>query len=237
MKFTDDGIIISSKKHGENSLIIKILSKNHGICNIYAKNAINSKSYAKYQIGNLVFFDLYAKNDNVLAYAKIENLESFSAKYILEFKKLQIITYFSLIISQNFMDLDPNQDLFNVFLEFLRKLDQDNRNILANIVKLELKLLEIFGYGLDLSSCAVTSSDRDLYFISPKSGRVVSKKAAAGYENKLFKLTDFFRNKLILNDQIRKDDLIKSLDIGKFFMKKYNLLKLESEKIRMLVVK
>ena len=104
MKFTDDGIIISSKKHGENSLIIKILSKNHGICNIYAKNAVNSKRYAKYQIGNLVFFDFYAKNENVLAYAKIENLESFSSKYILEFNKLQMIIYFSLIISQNFMD-------------------------------------------------------------------------------------------------------------------------------------
>lgn len=237
MKFTDDGIIISSKKHGENSLIIKILSKNHGICNIYAKNAVNSKRYAKYQIGNLVFFDFYAKNENVLAYAKIENLESFSSKYILEFNKLQMIIYFSLIISQNFMDLDPNQDLFSVFLEFLRNLDQDNRNILANIVKLELKLLEIFGYGLDLSNCAVTFSDRDLCFISPKSGKAVSKKAAIGYEDKLLKLTDFFKQKLILNDQISKVDLIQSSDITRFFMKKYNLLRLESEKIRMLVVK
>ena len=237
MKFTDDGIIISSKKHGENSLIIKILSKNHGICNIYAKNAVNSKSYTKYQIGNLVFFDLYAKNDNVLAYAKIENLESFSSKYILEFNKLQIIIYFSLIISQNFMDLDPNQDLFNVFLEFLRNLDQNNRNILANIVKLELKLLEIFGYGLDLSNCAVTFSDMDLCFISPKSGKAVSKKAAVGYEDKLLKLTDFFKQKLILNDQISKVDLMESSDITRFFMKKYNLLRLESEKIRMLVLK
>jgi DNA repair protein RecO (recombination protein O) len=237
MKFTDDGIIISSKKHGENSLIIKILSKNHGICNIYVKNAINYRSYAKYHIGNLVFFDCYAKNDNVLAYAKIENLKSFSAKHILEFNKLQIITYFSLIISQNFMDLDPNQDLFDDFLEFLQNLDQDNRDILANIIKLELKLLEIFGYGLDLSHCAVTSSDRDLYFISPKSGKAVSKKAAEGYENKLFKFTNFFRNKLILNDEVSKDDLMQSLDISKFFMQKYNLLKSESGKIRMLVVK
>ena len=108
---------------------------------------------------------------------------------------------------------------------------------MANIVKLELKLLEIFGYGLDLSNCAVTFSDRDLCFISPKSGKAVSKKAAIGYEDKLLKLTDFFKQKLILNDQISKVDLIQSSDITRFFMKKYNLLRLESEKIRMLVVK
>ena len=103
MKFSDEGIIISAKKYGENSLIIKILSKNHGICNAFIKNAISSKSYSKYQIGNLIFFDLYAKNNDSLAYVKIENLQSFASKYILDFTKLNIINLFCLIISKNFM--------------------------------------------------------------------------------------------------------------------------------------
>jgi DNA repair protein RecO (recombination protein O) len=225
MKFSDEAIIISSKKHGENSLIIKLLSKNYGICNIYAKNAVNSKSYSRYEIGNLVYFDLYAKNNNSLAYAKIENIESFSSRYIYDIKKIRIIRLFSLVISDSFMDLDPNQDLFLSFLEFLKNLNQDNKNILANIIKFEIKLLEIFGYGLDLSCCAVTGSNKNLYFLSPKSGRVVSKEIGKPYEDKLFKLTDFFKSKLILSDNILISDLLQTLDITKFFMKKYQLFK------------
>jgi len=224
MKFTDDGIIISAKKHGENSIIIKILSQDHGICNIFVKNAINSKSYSKYQVGNLVFFDLYAKNNNSLAYAKIENLESFSSRYITNINKLNIINLFSLVIAKNFMDLDPNRDLFSSFLQFLRDLDQDNMNILSNIIKFELRLLEIFGYGLDLSCCAANGSSDNLYFISPKSGRAVSRDAGMPYENKLFKLTNYFKNNLTLNNKILRDDLLQSLDITKYFMIKYNLL-------------
>ena len=236
MKFSDEGIIISAKKYGENSLIIKILSKNHGICNAFIKNAISSKSYSKYQIGNLIFFDLYAKNNDSLAYVKIENLQSFASKYILDFTKLNIINLFCLIISKNFMEQDPNQSLFSSFLSFLESLEQDQKSTLSNIIKFELKLLEIFGYGLDLSVCVVNGKNNNLYFISPKSGKAVSYEDGRKYQDKLFLLSNFFKNDLILNKDITIEDLLQSSDIVKFFMKKYGLLDMKSVSLRSKVI-
>ena len=224
MKFSDEGIIIFAKKHGENSLIIKILSKENGVCTAFVRQSTSPKNYSKYQIGNLVFFDLYAKNSDSLSYVRVENLASFASRHILSFTRLNIITLFCLIISKNFMDQDPNKDLFSSFILFLQSLGQDDKVILANIIKFELKLLEISGYGLDLSSCAVTGKKDDLYFISPKSGRVASYESGKPYEDKLFLLTKFFKNNLILSKDISGDDLMESVNITIFFMKKYDLL-------------
>ena len=122
------------------------------------------------------------------------------------------------------MDQDPNKDLFSSFILFLQSLGQDDKVILANIIKFELKLLEISGYGLDLFSCAVTGKKDDLYFISPKSGRVASYESGKPYEDKLFLLTKFFKNNLVLSKDISGDDLMESVNITIFFMKKYDLL-------------
>lgn len=224
MKFSDEGIIVSGKKHGEDSLIVKILSKSHGICNSFIKNSINSKNYAKYQIGNLVFFDLYTKNANSLSYVKTENIESFSSKHILDFPRFNIINLFCLIISKNFMEQDPDSNLFSEFLFFLNSLKEDNRSVVSNIIRFELKLLEMYGYGLDLSICTVTGSKDNLHFISPKSGKAVSYKYGQPYEDKLFCMTNFLKNNLFLDNTITKKDLLDSADIIKFFMKKYGLL-------------
>jgi DNA repair protein RecO (recombination protein O) len=55
----------------------------------------------------------------------------------------------------------------------------------------ELALLEGLGFGLDLSSCAGTGSTEDLIYVSPRSGRAVSKGAGEAYRDKLFQLPGF----------------------------------------------
>ena len=52
----------------------------------------------------------------------------------------------------------------------------------------ELMLLEDLGYGLDLSSCAVTGSRDDLAYVSPKSGRAVARDAAGEWADRLLPL-------------------------------------------------
>jgi DNA repair protein RecO (recombination protein O) len=64
---------------------------------------------------------------------------------------------------------------------------------LAEYVRLELALLELAGFGLDLTSCAATGSDRDLVYVSPKSGRAVSRAAGAAYHDRMLALPEFVR--------------------------------------------
>ncbi|MEO0678650.1 MAG: DNA repair protein RecO, partial [Pseudomonadota bacterium] len=52
----------------------------------------------------------------------------------------------------------------------------------------ELSLLEVLGYGLDLTTCAATGVTEDLIYVSPKSGRAVSRAGAGEYAPKLLPL-------------------------------------------------
>lgn len=58
----------------------------------------------------------------------------------------------------------------------------------------ETELLKILGFGLDLSACAATGTTRDLVYVSPKSGRAVSREAGEPWRDKLLPLPDFLRN-------------------------------------------
>ena len=43
------------------------------------------------------------------------------------------------------------------------------------MVRFELRMLAELGFGLDLESCAATGAEDDLGYVSPKSGRAVSR--------------------------------------------------------------
>jgi DNA repair protein RecO (recombination protein O) len=51
--------------------------------------------------------------------------------------------------------------------------------------------LQELGFGLDLSECAATGSDVELAYVSPRSGRAVSRDAGQPYCSKLLKLPAF----------------------------------------------
>jgi DNA repair protein RecO (recombination protein O) len=52
----------------------------------------------------------------------------------------------------------------------------------------ELRLLEDMGYGLDLTSCALTGVTQDLAYISPRTGRAVARTAAGDWAPRLLPL-------------------------------------------------
>jgi len=59
------------------------------------------------------------------------------------------------------------------------------------IARFELAFLGELGFGLDLDSCAVTGANADLIYVSPRSGRAVSRDAGKPYCDKLLKLPAF----------------------------------------------
>jgi len=55
----------------------------------------------------------------------------------------------------------------------------------------EVALLAELGFGLDLSACAVTGTREDLAYVSPRSGRAVSRAGAGVYADRLLPLPTF----------------------------------------------
>jgi len=57
----------------------------------------------------------------------------------------------------------------------------------------ELALLEETGFGLDLSSCAATGATQDLAYVSPRTGRAVSRAGAGDWADRLLPLPGALR--------------------------------------------
>jgi DNA repair protein RecO (recombination protein O) len=61
----------------------------------------------------------------------------------------------------------------------------------VRMARFELQLLSELGFGLDLGSCAATGTTAELVYISPKSGRAVSRAAGEPWRDKLMRLPAF----------------------------------------------
>jgi DNA repair protein RecO (recombination protein O) len=81
----------------------------------------------------------------------------------------------------------------------------------------ELTLLEDMGYALDLTCCAVTGQDTDLIYVSPKSGRAVSRSGAGDWADRLLPLPDVLRGAGDASDA----SIIEALGTTGYFLKEH----------------
>jgi DNA repair protein RecO (recombination protein O) len=88
----------------------------------------------------------------------------------------------------------------------------------AIYVRLELGLLQELGFGLDLEKCALTGTTEDLAFVSPKTGRAVSRAAAEPYRDKLMALPAFLSTGGLPGDAA---ELRQGLDLTGFFLERH----------------
>ena len=106
----------------------------------------------------------------------------------------------------------------------------DYSNLIKGLVLWELFFLEQLGYGIDMSECAVTMSNVDLKYISPRTGRAVTKEVGEPYKSKLIEIPEFIFGGSNVNDL----ELKKGLLLTEFFLKRdvYDPLQLNLSKFR-----
>ena len=214
MKITDSGIIIGQKKYGINTLIISIFSKRNGIIRGFYRV---SKKGLKPIILDLVDFQWKSRIEESLGYLNFEIRNSFP---------LYSEEYFSNLIkisaSEICLKLLPPKEENELLYEDLRTFIMSNNQDLKDLEKVkkyiiwELKFLKKVGYGLDLTKCSVTGSKKDLYYVSPKTGQVVTKKVGHPWKNKLLVLPQF----LVSNEPVNIKDIQNGLQLTFFFLNK-----------------
>jgi DNA repair protein RecO (recombination protein O) len=80
----------------------------------------------------------------------------------------------------------------------------------------ELALLEELGYGLDLSTCAVVGAANDLSYISPRTGRAVSRAGAGEWADRLLPLPEC----LLGGTEFPLSNILQGLEVTGFFLRK-----------------
>ena len=88
----------------------------------------------------------------------------------------------------------------------------------AVLVRFEAGLLQELGFGLDLSKCASTGTRDDLVYVSPRTGRAVSRAAGEPYKDRLLPLPQF-----MLSSQARlgPGDVRAGLDLTGHFLEAF----------------
>ena len=215
MQIDDEAIILKKKKYGESSLLITFFSYHHGI-NIGLVKGVLKKDFGIYEVGNNVYIKCNSRLEIQLLNCKFELIKNYSIIFFDNDIKLNTLLSICSLIDLCFPHKLPQLNLYRktiLLMEDLKLKDWLNKYILW-----ELFLLSEMGYGLDLKRCVVSGEKENLIYISPKSGKAVSKNEGEKYKNKLFNLPKFLIDK---NVKPTKDSLKQGISLTGFFLDKF----------------
>jgi DNA repair protein RecO (recombination protein O) len=214
MNWTDRALVLSNRPHGETASILTVLSNEHGKVSGLVHGGQSKRHSATLQAGNLIQAEWKGRLDEQLGTFSCEMLEPYSAQALSSRPKLQQLNLTCTMIS---LCLTDRQHIEGVFGASLILFDMINEIRLWPEIyqKWEFGLLAQLGFGLDLSRCAATGQTGDLIYISPKTGRAVSRNAGEPYKKKLFPLPHY-----LLVDEVRprNADLIIGFEISGHFL-------------------
>jgi len=189
MEFTDEGIFISAKPLGEANAVAEILTAAHGRHLGLVRGGRSRRLRPLLQPGNLLSLSWRARLADHLGGFAVELIDPLAARVLDDQAALAAIGSLTSLVKL-LPERDPHPGLYHGALQVLRALD-DAARWPAFLVYWEMMLLQDLGFGLDLSTCAATGAETDLAFVSPRSGRAVSRQAGEAYGDRLLKLPRF----------------------------------------------
>jgi DNA repair protein RecO (recombination protein O) len=191
MHWSDEGVVLSVRPHGEAGAVLELFTRVHGRHLGLVHGGRSRRLRPLLQTGNHVDASWKARLADHLGHFTLELRKSYAAQVMEDKAALAAMTSMA-TLARLLPERDPHPNLFEVTLFVLGYLD-DPGVWPALVVRWELALLEELGYGLDLASCAATGKTADLAYVSPKSGRAVSAEAGAPYRDRLLALPSFLR--------------------------------------------
>ncbi|MFD0987350.1 DNA repair protein RecO [Methyloligella solikamskensis] len=189
MDWRDDGILLSTRPLGEANAIAELLTEEHGRHLGLVRGGRSRRLRPLLQPSNLLHITWRARLPEHLGSITVELMQAYAAGVLDDHAALLGIESLT-SMARMLPERDPHPALYHGARAVLETLD-DPKVWPARLVRWELEFLADMGFGIDLSECAATGTMEDLIFVSPKSGRAVSKEAGEPYADKLFRLPAF----------------------------------------------
>jgi DNA repair protein RecO (recombination protein O) len=189
LQWADEGLVLGLRRTGETSVILELMTREHGRHQGMVRGGRSRRMQPVLQPGNTVHAVWRARLDEQLGTYTIEAGEMRAARYLgspLALYGMATLTSHLRLLA----DRDPHPALYDTASILADHLD-DPLVAPALFVRFEVALLSELGFGLDLESCAATGASTDLIYVSPKSGRAVSREAGEPYRPKLLSLPPF----------------------------------------------
>jgi DNA repair protein RecO (recombination protein O) len=191
MEWSDEGIVLGVRRHGESSAIVELLTREHGRHLGLVRGGASARMRPVLQPGNSVSAMWRARLDEHLGYYQLEGTRLRAAAMLASSHAVYGVTHLA-SLARLLPERDPHQDIYELLERMLDDFE-DAGAAAVHVVRFELAMLAELGFGLDLSSCAATGATSDLIYVSPKSGGAVSRAAGDPWRDRLMRLPAFLR--------------------------------------------
>lgn len=189
MEWRDEGIVLATRKHGETSAILEVMTARHGRHLGLVRGGRSRRMQPVLQSGNRLEVSWRARLDEHLGSFLVEPI-AMNAALLMASRPavhgLQMLASHLRLLPER----DPHPAIYETLNIIIGHLD-DAASAAELIVRFELMLLEELGFGLDLSCCAATGQRNDLIYVSPKSGQAVSREAGRPWADRMLELPPF----------------------------------------------
>ncbi len=193
MQWTDEGIVIGVRRHGEANAILELMTRAHGRHLGLVRGGFGSRMKPLLQPGNTLSASWRARLDEHLGNYTVEAVNLRAAGFFGAPHAIYGVGHLAALM-RLLPERDPHDGLYVEFDDVLGHLD-DADTAAPMVARFELQLLSELGFGLDLEQCASTGVRADLIYVSPKSGRAVSRTAGEPWADKMLKLPAFLRDR------------------------------------------
>jgi DNA repair protein RecO (recombination protein O) len=189
MEWTGEGIVLGTRRHGEANAILELMTRGHGRHLGLVRGGAASRLRPVLQPGNSVRAVWRARLDEHLGNYSVEGVKLRAASFFAAPHAVYGVTHLA-ALCRLLPERDAHPAVYDALEVILDSLD-DPVAAATQVARFEMNLLAELGFGLDLNACAATGQQFDLAYVSPKSGRAVSRQAAGPWQDQLFRLPAF----------------------------------------------
>lgn len=186
MEWQGEGTVIARRPHGETAVIIEVLTAGQGRHLGLVPGGASRTRAAMLQPGARLSLRWRARQEEQLGHFTAEPVR-LRAGLMADSLALSGLNAVCALLVFALPERDPHPALaFST--EELLDLMEAGADWGAAYLNWEMRLLDEMGFGLDLSSCAVTGAREGLAYVSPRSGRAVSREGAGDWADRLLPL-------------------------------------------------
>jgi DNA repair protein RecO (recombination protein O) len=219
MHWNDEGIVLGVRRHGEANAILEVMTVEHGRHLGLVRGGAGSRLRPILQPGNEVRVEWRARLDEHLGHYTVEGLRLRTADLMAAAHAVYGVTHLA-ALCRLLPERDPHAEILEALGLILDHLE--DRVVAATLIaRFELQMLTELGFGLDLDQCAATGTTADLVYVSPKSGRAVSRAAGEPWRDRMLSLPAFLHAEA--DEAPRMEEVMQAFALTGFFLERHVL--------------
>lgn len=213
MEWTSSATVLGSRRHGESSVILEVMTRERGRHLGMVRGGRSRRMRPLLQVGNTLTLTWRARLDEHLGLFQVDG-ETLRGAQLMDQPAAMLAIQLCAAHLRLLPERDPHARLHDMLALMLDNCE-DTQTLGALAARFELMMLEELGFGLDLSRCAGTGTRENLIYVSPKSGCAVSQAAGEPYKDRLLPLPAFLSGSL---DSARIDQIEQAFALTGFFL-------------------